>query len=477
VADATSIDTADVLAIDAAVARTTGADGFGITRDGFVPKPFARLLAEKLALARALFGNELDLGSGSAVRKLLEVSALEDWRTWSALSGIYDNSFVPSARGDALSRLGEEVGIERPHLEAQGKAKLKLTGAANLPAGTDSITLPRGSRMTSADGAYHAATAEAVTLSASTTEQEVQVTAFYPGQNISSTNAAQKLTKWNADDPTLQPFFDAQKAAQAPFDVQITHTVSLTGGELLWPDERYRALLLRAPRSIWTADSIELAVSLVPGVRRVQVRDMWGGLDVNQSIFGNFNFIQRVFGAERDIGTPYYLTILVAPTPSAIWSGPTGLRAAVESAIEDLRPISIFPQIQEAEEIGIGVAAELSVRDVPLPSGDPQTLNNRPEAKNLKSILTQRLRSYVEGLSFGEPVRASEVVWALMNEHGIADARDVELLRYPPGFDAVDFGESQAKPPPERLGCGDNVELQANQVPRLVDDPDSLWIV
>jgi hypothetical protein len=215
----------------------------------------------------------------------------------------------------------------------------------------------------------------------------------------------------------------------------------------------------------------------VPGVRRVQVRDAWGGLDVNQSIFGNFNFVERVFGAERDIGSPYYLTILVAPTPAAIWSGPNGLRAAVESAVEDLRPISIFPQVQEAEEIGVGVAAELSVREVPLPSGDPTTVNNRPEAKQLKARLTQRLRGYVEGLSFGEPVRASEIVWALMNEHGIADARDVELLRYPPGFDAVDFGETQALPGPERLGCGDNVELQVNQVPRLVDDPDSLWIV
>jgi hypothetical protein len=476
-ADATSVETADVLAIDAAVARTTGTHGFGITRDGFLPKPFARLLAEKLALARGLFGNELDLGSGSAVRKLLEVSALEDWRTWSALSAIYDNNFVTSARGEGLSRLGEELGIERPHLEAEGKVKLKLTGGANLPPGSDSITLPRGSRLTSLDGSYHAATAESVTLSASITEQEVTVTAFYPGQNISATNAAQKLTSWNPDDPTLQPFFDAQAAALQPFDVQITHTVSLTGGEYLWPDERYRALLLRAPRSIWTADSIELAVSLVPGVRRVQVRDAWGGLDINQSIFGNFNFIERVFGAERDIGSPYYLTILVAPTPAAIWSGPMGLRVAVESAIEDLRPISIFPQIQEAEEIGVGVSAELTVREIPLPTGDPKTINSRPEAKNLKSILTQRLRTYIEGLGFGEPVRVSEVVWALMNQQGIADAREVELLRYPPGFDSVDFGESQAKPPPERLGCGENVELQVNQVPRLVDDPDSLWIV
>jgi len=85
---------ADVLAIDDQVARTSGADGYGLVDSGFIPKPFSRLLAEKLALARSLFGADLDLGSGSALRKILEVSALEDARTWTALGGLYDNQFV-----------------------------------------------------------------------------------------------------------------------------------------------------------------------------------------------------------------------------------------------------------------------------------------------------------------------------------------------------------------------------------------------
>ena len=89
---------ADVLAIDAEVARTSGADGYGLTGSGFIPKPFSRVLAEKLALARSLFGPDLDLGSGSAIRKILEVSALEDARTWSALAALYDNQFVATAQ-------------------------------------------------------------------------------------------------------------------------------------------------------------------------------------------------------------------------------------------------------------------------------------------------------------------------------------------------------------------------------------------
>ena len=47
--------------------------------------------------------------------------------------------------------------------------------------------------------------------------------------------------------------------------VAIAHTTPLTGGELGWPDARYRKLLLRAPRALWSADGIRLAASLVPG--------------------------------------------------------------------------------------------------------------------------------------------------------------------------------------------------------------------
>ena len=228
---------------------------------------------------------------------------------------------------------------------------------------------------------------------------------------------------------------------------------------------------------MWRSDAIQIAVSLVPGVRQVQVRDGWGGLDINQSIFGNFNFVERLFGSERDLGSPYYLAVLVAPTPAAIWDGPDGLRAAVESAIEDLRPISIFPRVEQAEQIGIGIAADLVVRGLPLPSGAPATVNASEPAMALKQRLIGRVRGYVDGLGFGEPVRASEITWALMNEPGIADVQRLRLLRYPAGFDAVDFGATPVALGVEELDAGTNVELQVNQVPVTVEDPSGLVIV
>jgi hypothetical protein len=480
-ADGTAIDTADVLAIDATVLSSTGSAPFGITGRGFTPKPFARLLAEKLALARLLFGDDVDLGSGSAIRKLLEVAALEDARTWAALSSMYDNSFVISASGEALTRLGEEVGLPRPHLEAQGKVSLKLQG--QLPAGTTAIDIPRGARLSTAGG-HQVATDESVVLSPMSPARDVAVVAFYPGPehnldpNATGADGShpQKIDRWNRLDPAVATLDAAERAAGTPL-VVIEHTEPLTGGELYWPDARYRQLVLSTPRSIWSVDAIRIAVSLVPGVRQVVVRDGLGGLDIHQSIFGNFNFIERLFATERDLGSPYYFSVLVAPAPGAIWDGPDGLRISVESAIEDLRPIGIFPQVTQAQEVGIGVRADLVVRGLPLPAGSRAAVNASEPAVALKNRLIDRLRAYVDSLDFGEPVRAAEVIWAMMNEVGMTDVRHLQLLRYPPGFDAVDFISAPLSTGPEALPLGQNVELLADQIAVLVEDPSGLRIV
>jgi hypothetical protein len=465
------VESADVLAVDARVARTLRSEGYGVTQDGFVPKPYGRALAEKLALARELLGSDLDLGAGSAIRKILEVSALEDARTWAALSGIWDDLFVSSASGEALSRLGEELGIPRPFLEARGTLTIKLSGA--LPTGVDSLLLQRGSRL-STPGGHQVALDDTVRISQSSPRQVVNVVAFYPGpeHDLDPAQPAQRIDRWHPLDPQLADLRAAEAAAGAAL-LALEHTQALTGGEQRWPDERYRQLLLAAPRSVWTVDAVRAAVSLVPGVRQVQVRDGWGGLDIHQSIFGNFNFIERVFGTDRDIGSPYYFTVLVAPTPAAIWDGEDGLRISVESAIEDIRPVGIFPRVVQAEEIAVGIAADLVVRGLPLPAGPRSVVNASPEALELKRRLLERVRRYIDGLQVGEPVRAAEVTWALMSEPGIADVRKLRLLVYPPELTSG----AVSPPPPRELACGDNAELHVNQIAVLVDDGAGLVIV
>ncbi|MBZ4422793.1 baseplate J/gp47 family protein [Myxococcus sp. RHSTA-1-4] len=477
------VDTADVLAVDAAVARSTGAAGYGVTDTGFVPKPFARLLAEKLALARSLFGNDLDLGSGSAIRKLLEVSALEDARTWAAMASLYDNQFVATARGEALSRLGEELGLPRPYLEARGTVRL----TANLPASFDFLTLPQGARLLTS-GFHHVALEESVLLSRSSPVREVPVVAFYPGpeHNLNPAVETQKIRFWNTLDAKLSwtpgdllSIARVQVPNVAPEAiVAIEHTAPLTGGEQQWPDVRYRELLLQAPRSLWTVESIRVALSMLPGVRQVQVRDRVGGLDVNLPIFGSFNFLERLFGSERDLASPYYFDVVVATTDAAIWDGPDGLGAALASAMEDLRPIGIGARLQQADRVFVGLSGRLVVKGLPLPrTGQLDAVNTSAAAVALKQRLMQRVRRYVDALGFGEPVRASEVVWAMMSEPGVADVQNLQLLRFPPGY-----GDNSVSQPPALVDffqapVGQNVLVRANQIASFVDSDLMLRIV
>ena len=113
----------------------------GVTQTGFQIKPFQDILNDKAARASELFGADVDLRSTSALRKVLDVTSAEDQELWKQMEGFYYSNFISTASGDALDRLGEDVGVDRRFLNATGKIKLKLSGEApgrlySLPIGT-----------------------------------------------------------------------------------------------------------------------------------------------------------------------------------------------------------------------------------------------------------------------------------------------------------------------------------------------------
>jgi Baseplate J-like protein len=464
--------TADVLAIDAAVLRSTDAPEYGITTRGFVPKPFARLLAEKLALARELFGQDLDLTAGSLIRKLLEVSALEESRTWAALGSMYDNAFVVSATGEALSRLGEELGVPRPYLEATGTVTLRV---AAPPSSDLTFVIPRGTRMLTPAG-DDVATAGQVVLSVGDRERDVAVSAVQPGPdgNIDPRTAApdgsfpHRIDRWNLLDPrvTGSGIVAADGAGQQTTLVTITHDQRLQGGEQRWPDTRYRELLLRAPRSVWTSDALTFAVSFVPGVRQVKLLDAPGGLDVRGSLEGTGSFVQRLFADHPTAGSPFGFTLLIAPTPAAIWDGPSGLAAAIQAAVADLRPMGIYPRVEQGQSLAVGIRADIYCPGL---AATGQV--------GLKQRLMERVRRYIDSLEFGDDVRSAEVTWAIMSEPSVLDSQNLSLLTYPPlltdsglASASVDASQPTVHPP------GKNVTPAGNEVPVFVDDASGLTL-
>lgn len=486
--DDTSLDLTEVLAIDDTVTRSSGSANFGVTAAGFLPKPFTRLLAEKIALAQRLIDPDLDLSSGSVVRKLLEVTALEDARTWSSLAAEYDDCFVGTARGRALSDLGVELGIARPFLTATGAVTLTL--AQGLPAAVPELALPRGSRL-STPGGHRVALASAVRFAAGATSAIAPVTSFDPGPvgnlDPAVTDASgghpQRLDRWEIADTKLEAMLAADVAAGLSATasstgqglVRIQHTQALTGGEAQYDDDRYRALLLAAPRSLWSPESIAATVALVPGVRQVAVRDGWGGLDLSQSVFGEFDFIERLFAADRDLSSPYFVTVLVAPTEAAVWDGATGLRTAVQQAIRDVRPVGIFPDVVRADQVFFAVKADVLTSGVPLPPGSVANRNASPSALALKQRLAARLHTVVDGLRLSQPVRAAAITAALMAEPGVADVSRLHLVRFPNPVDPAGSG-GPTGPATQELGLDENLTPAADQIAVLVEAPDLLTV-
>lgn len=470
---------AEIAAIDHTTLLSTATGDYGLSDAGFVAKPYGRLVTEQLAQARRLFGNDIDIGPGSVIRRIIELSAVEHARAYTMLAGIVDDQTVPTARGQALDRLGQELGLPRPFDAATGIVDLAFKGA--MTAGQQSLNIPVGGRILS-PGGHHAALSRSVSFTESQRDQSIEVAAFFPGpeHNLSAAVPVQTLDTWNVLDDSLAAL-EAMRAVRGDAlledVVEITHTTALSGGEMRWNDERYRQLLLRAPRSLWTREAIEMAAALVPGVRQVKVIDHFGGLDIEKSIFGNFNFGERVFASERDLASPYLFTILVAPSPAAVWQGPDGLAAQLAEAVEDLRPIGIFPDIREAQQLGVGIEADIVVDGVPLPSGSRATVNASAPAQALKLRLMQRVRAYIDGLEFGKPVSPAKISWSLMNEPGVADIRDLRLTRYPVPPNQIDFLTPVPAGRIHRLACGESLTTGEDQIAVYVDIADDLTII
>lgn len=428
-----------------ALVRTTGDATYGITAGGFVPKPVSRLVDEHLAAARVLFGARADLTSGSALRKVCELMALSDARLWETQHLLYSSVFVSSATKDALSALGAQLGVPRPFLRSTTTVTFVLTG--DLPAGMTSVRLPLGTRLRSASGADFFLT-EAVTLTSSARRGRVVVRSFLPGPagDVDPADATQRLDRFHPLDARA-----SEARALAPGLLVIEHTQAATGGSRLLDDEAYRALLLDVPRNVWSPEHLRLAVLRVPGVRQAVVHDGYGGLDVDHTIFGNVSFFERLFSQERDLGSPYFVTVMVAPGPGAVWEGPDGLDARVRAVLDEVRPVGILPAVMPVTEVFVGMQAVLSTEGVPTSGYDA-----------LVERVRGRLERYVDGLGIGEPVRHSEFVWAVMEEPGVTDVKDLRLRRSP---SLTDVGS-----PADVLGAGEDVGVGASEVATLVLD-------
>jgi hypothetical protein len=412
---------------------------FGVTDKGFDLKGLDAILSESFERARQVF-DDPDLTATSPLRKVLEVAAAEDAELWKRMEALYYANFVSTATGPSLDLLGEDVGLPRDHLFAEGAARFTLQNGA--PGRT--YRLPEGTVVTTATGtAFH--TLAPLELSVASAQGTADVRAFERGpQGNVGVNAIDRV----------EPEYAQHNLNLGAATLQVQNQAATTGGETKEADEDYRTRLLGRPRNIWTLESVRREVEDVPGVIDVLVSDTLGGVDVSQSYFNIFDFGERQFSSERRLGEPYFFDVVVAHEFERPWrtQGPIrGIYERADEAVDRVRPAGIHANIIEADHIEVGVRARV-------------ILDAGQDVQALIGQVKQRLARDVAALRLGSAVLFSQTMRAFVDQPGVVDVQDVHLRRCPGSFGRISFGGVPFQSEIVEAPVGENLRMGRTEI-------------
>jgi hypothetical protein len=430
----------------------------GVTDEGFTIKGFDTIVDESRTRAKAIFGPTVDLTPSSPIEKLIEVTAAEDGEIWKLGESLYYGTFVSTAFGASLDLLGEDVGIPRRNLASEGAVQLTLAAAA--PGRVYRIVEGLAVRTAVAPFRTFVTTQSAV-LSAAAPVALVPARAVERGPT--GDVAAATIV---AIDPAYQL---VDLADFAPATVAVTNLTPFAGGTSRESDTTYRARLLGLPRTVWTLERVRRAALDVDGVIDVLASDPLGGVDVSQSVFNRFLFDQRTFSSERRLGEPYFFDLIVAHEfawPFRTQGAVPGVFERVAAAVEDVRPIGIYPNIIQADHIEVGMSARVIVE-----SGFDQ--------QALVAAVKSRMLADVSQLRLGNAVLFSQVMRAFVDQPGVVDVQNLRLRRCPPAFGRISFGAVPFQTVVIEAPVGDNLIMGPTEIAlfRLDSDLVDLQVV
>lgn len=427
---------------------------YGVTKIGFTIKPFINILEEKAQRAQQMFGSDVDLRSTSALRKLLDITSFEDHELWKGMEQLYYSNFISTASGEALDRLGEDVGVTRRFLKAKGQVKFQLSGEA--PGRI--YHLPLGTLVETNTPVTHFRTLALVSLSDQNKQVVVEVEALKRGEG--GDVAAGAINRLNST-------YRERYLSLGSATVAVENAVPTTGGKIQEDDPAYRELLLGYPRTLWTLESVRYVVKNTDGVRDCRLFDPAGGVDVSLSKFGLFAFNQRQFGTQRFLGTPYYFDILVALHPGFLWESEgsvTGVKEEIATALHQVRPIGIFPNLRRANNVLVGIRARIVIQ-----SGHDRNA--------VVAAIKDKLARRINTLGLGRSVLYSEVLCDCMAVSSVVDVQQLHLRRCPPRFSRIKFGSPQRfQSNVIEAAVGENLQLEPEEIAEFKVDSDLIEI-
>jgi uncharacterized phage protein gp47/JayE len=435
---------------------------FGVTKEGFIIKGLDVILSEALGRATDMFGPTVDLTATSPLLKIIQVAATEGAEIWKSLEDVYYSNFISTGLGDNLDLLGEDLGLVRQNLFAEGEVTFTLGN----PAPNRTYTLADGAMVITAAPVRTFYTTAAVSLSAAAPKATVLVRAYERGlagnlnageiidldsdyRNIYLNNlGGATLTVTNA-----QPFGQGNATLTG---------IPLASGADTESDEVFRNRLLGWPRHIWTLESVRRAVLEVDGVIDVLPFDPLGGVDISQSYFNLFDFSEGLFSGERRLGEPYFFNIIVAHEFAWPWEatgGVTGIASRVRAAVEQVRPVGIHPNIIQADHIEVGLQAKVLVA-----AGY--------DSQALLAAVKQRIAQDVNALKLGGDVLYSQIMCAFIDQPGVMDVQNLRLRRCPAAFGRITFGGVPFQTDIIEAGPGENLAMNPTEIAVFQLDSD-----
>jgi len=227
---------------------------YGVTPQGFIPKPFSVILEELKLLAKQEFGDDIDLSENSRFLRFIEIIAKREDELWQLAEKIYYSAFIDFATGQSLDNIAALVGYKRiPARRATGT----VVFSRSTPASSD-IIIPAGTRVATSDGSVIFQTTEAVILQTGQTQVEAPIEAVEPGSH--GNVAANTITK------IVDPISGIES---------VNNPNPTEGGRNAETDEEFRYRIKTTIQSLGkaTLDAIKAAVMRVEGVKAVKIEE------------------------------------------------------------------------------------------------------------------------------------------------------------------------------------------------------------
>ncbi len=216
--------------------------GYGLLPEGFRRKRYPDIIVSKQALARSLFGENINLEESSPLGLFIRLNAWEEAAIWELAEKVYYSAFVGSAEGVTLDWVAQYIGIER-------RAAQRATGIVTFE-GAATTVIPEGTLVSTPGGVRF-----------STTEEVIIPTL---GEIEAGIIAVDSGVVGNVPQDTITIFVNPISGVNT-----VTNTEPTSGGRGIETDSEFRERYIRsiAKGGASTIDSIRASILELDGVR------------------------------------------------------------------------------------------------------------------------------------------------------------------------------------------------------------------